>query len=154
MFINMEVFTYRKLLVYQRSKDFVKQVYCLLKLFPKEEQYALCDQLRRASISIASNIAEGMGRSSLKEQVHFIEIAYGSLNEVMCQLELSEELGYITIKDLQNLEVQYEEIARMLSGLRKSKIIVSGLPLISHLSPLISHLSSLNSQLSTLTSNL
>jgi len=126
MFINMEVFTYRKLLVYQRSKDFVKQVYCLLKLFPKEEQYALCDQLRRASISIASNIAEGMGRSSLKEQVHFIEIAYGSLNEVMCQLELSEELGYITIKDLQNLEVQYEEIARMLSGLRKSKIIVSG----------------------------
>ena len=125
MFINMEVFTYRKLLVYQRSKDFVKQVYCLLKLFPKEEQYALCDQLRRASISIVSNIAEGMGRSSLKEQVHFIEIAYGSLNEVMCQLELSEELGYITIKDLQNLEVQYEEIARMLSGLRKSKIIVS-----------------------------
>ncbi|MBO5133906.1 MAG: four helix bundle protein [Bacteroidaceae bacterium] len=122
----MEVFTYRKLLVYQRSKDFVKQVYCLLKLFPKEEQYALCDQLRRASISIASNIAEGMGRSSLREQVHFIEIAYGSLNEVMCQLELSEELGYITIKDLQNLEVQYEEIARMLSGLRKSKIIVSG----------------------------
>ena len=126
MFINMEVFTYRKLLVYQRSKDFVKQVYCLIKLFPKEEQYALCDQLRRASISIASNIAEGMGRSSLREQVHFIEIAYGSLNEVMCQLELSEELGYITIKDLQNLEVQYEEIARMLSGLRKSKIIVSG----------------------------
>lgn len=126
MFINMEVFTYRKLLVYQRSKDFVKQVYCLLKLFPKEEQYALCDQLRRASISIVSNIAEGMGRSSLREQVHFIEIAYGSLNEVMCQLELSDELGYITIKDLQNLEVQYEEIARMLSGLRKSKIIVSG----------------------------
>ena len=126
MFVNMEVFTYRKLLVYQRSKDFVKQVYCLLKLFPKEEQYVLCDQLRRASISIASNIAEGMGRSSLREQVHFIEIAYGSLNEVMCQLELSEELGYITIKDLQNLEVQYEEIARMLSGLRKSKIIVSG----------------------------
>ena len=126
MFINMEVFTYRKLLVYQRSKDFVKQVYCLLKLFPKEEQYALCDQLRRASISVVSNIAEGMGRSSLKEQVHFIEIAYGSLNEVMCQLELSEELGYITIKDLQNLEVQYEEIARMLLGLRKSKIIVSG----------------------------
>ena len=98
MFINMEVFTYRKLLVYQRSKEFVKQVYSLLKLFPKEEQYALCDQLRRASISIASNIAEGMGRSSLREQVHFIEIAYGALNEVMCQLELSEELGYITIK--------------------------------------------------------
>ena len=122
--ICMEVFTYRKLLVYQRSKDFVRQVYCLLKLFPKEEQYALCDQLRRASISIASNIAEGMGRSSLKEQVHFIEIAYGSLNEVMCQLELAADFGYITMEDLNTLEVQYEEIAKMLSGLRKSKLKV------------------------------
>ena len=120
----MEVFTYRKLLVYQRSKDFVRQVYCLLKLFPKEEQYALCDQLRRASISIASNIAEGMGRSSIKEQVHFIEIAYGSLNEVMCQLELAADFGYITMEDLNTLEVQYEEIAKMLSGLRKSKLKV------------------------------
>lgn len=118
----METFTYRKLLVYQRSKELVKDVYCLLKLFPKEEQYALCDQLRRASISIASNIAEGMGRSSHKEQVHFIEIAYGSLNEVMCQLELATEFGYITIQDLQHIEKQYEEIARMLSGLRKAKL--------------------------------
>ena len=122
--ICMEVFTYRKLLVYQRSKDFVRQVYCLLKLFPKEEQYALCDQLRRASISIASNIAEGMGRSSIKEQVHFIEIAYGSSNEVMCQLELAADFGYITMEDLNTLEVQYEEIAKMLSGLRKSKLKV------------------------------
>ena len=117
----MDVFSYRKLQVYQRSKDFVRSVYDLLKRFPKEEQYALCDQLRRASISIPSNIAEGMGRSSLKEQVHFIEIAYGSLNEVMCQFELATEFGYVTIEELQKLEVQYEEIARMLSGLRKSK---------------------------------
>ena len=123
----MEVFTYRKLLVYQRSKDLVKHVYCLLKLFPKEEQYALCDQLRRASISITSNIAEGMGRSSLKEQVHFIEIAYGSLNEVMCQFELAADFGYITTEELKNLEVQYEEIAKMLSGLRKSKLKVQPL---------------------------
>ena len=127
IFISMEVFTYRKLLVYRRSKDFVRQVYCLLKLFPKEEQYALCDQLRRASISIASNIAEGMGRSSIKEQVHFIEIAYGSLNKVMCQLELAADFGYITTEELKNLEVQYEEIAKMLSGLRKSKLKVQPL---------------------------
>ena len=122
MGLCMEVCTYRKLLVYQRSKDLVKYVYCLLKLFPKEEQYALCDQLRRASISIASNLAEGMGRSSIKEQVHFIEIAYGSLNEVMCQLELAADFGYITIGELKNLETQYEEIAKMLSGLRRSKL--------------------------------
>ena len=118
----MEMFTYRNLLVYQRIKDFVKHVYSLLKLFPKEEQYALCDQLRRASISIASNLAEGMGRSSIKEQVHFIEIAYGSLNEVTCQLELAADFGYITIGELKNLETQYEEIAKMLSGLRRSKL--------------------------------
>ena len=65
----MDVFSYRKLQVYQRSKDFVINVYNLLKQFPREEQYAFCDQLRRSSISILSNIAEGMGRSSLKEQV-------------------------------------------------------------------------------------
>jgi four helix bundle protein len=65
-----------------------------------------------------------MGRSSLKEQVHFIEIAYGSLNEVMCQLELAADFGYITMEDLNTLEVQYEEIAKMLSGLRKSKLKV------------------------------
>ena len=116
------MFTYRNLLVYQRIKDFVKHVYSLLKLFPKEEQYALCDQLRRASISIASNLAEGMGRSSIKEQIHFIEIAYGSLNEVMCQLELAADFEYITIGELKNLETQYEEIAKMLSGLRRSKL--------------------------------
>lgn len=63
-------------------------------------------------------------RSSLKEQVHFIEIAYGSLNEVMCQLELAADFGYITMEDLNTLEVQCEEIAKMLSGLRKSKLKV------------------------------
>ena len=118
----MEVFTYRKLLVYQRSKDFVRQVYCLLKLFPKEEQYALCDQLRRASISIASNIAEGMGRSSIKEQVHFIEIAYGSLNEVMCQIELAHDLHFINAEQLLQIEEHYRNISQMLSGLRNKRL--------------------------------
>ena len=74
----MECFSYRKLNVYQQAKDFVVYVYMLLAQFPKEEQYALCDQLRRAVISIPSNIAEGVGRSSLKEQILFIEIAFGS----------------------------------------------------------------------------
>ena len=99
----------------------VISVYKMLVAFPAEEKYALSDQLRRAVISIPSNIAEGMSRTSVKEQLHFLEIAYGSLNEVMCQLELSQELGYITLSQLKDLEDEYQTIARMLSGLRKSK---------------------------------
>jgi four helix bundle protein len=116
-----EYFSYRKLRVYQQAKDLVIYVYRLMSLFPKEEQYALCDQLRRAVISVPSNIAEGMGRVSVKEQVHFIEIAFGSLNEVMCQLELARELNYISDIQLKDSEVLVKSIAQMLSGLRNSK---------------------------------
>ena len=117
----MEFFSYRNLRVYQQSKHFVVFIYSLVKAFPKEENYALCDQLRRAVISIPSNIAEGMGRTSSKEQVHFIEIAFGSLNEVMCQLELAHELKYISGQQLCQAEEYYKGIAKMLSGLRNSK---------------------------------
>ena len=119
----MDYFSYRKLRVYQESKNFVVYVYKLLSQFPKEENYVLCDQLRRAVISIPSNIAEGMGRYSQKEQVHFIEISYGSLNEVMCQLELSHELHYITEAQIKEAENYYKEIVKMLSGLRNSKLV-------------------------------
>ena len=116
-----EVFSYRNLRVYQQAKDFAVYVYKLLKQFPKEEQYALCDQLRRAVVSVPSNIAEGMGRTSVKEQIHFIEISFGSLSEVMCQLELAYELGFIEINQLSCAEEQVKTIAQMLSGLRNSK---------------------------------
>ena len=116
-----EVFSYRNLRVYQQAKDFTIYVYRLLRQYPKEEQYALCDQLRRAVISVPSNIAEGMGRSSVKEQIHFIEIAFGSLCEVMCQLELSYELNFIDKNQLSESEEQVKSIAQMLSGLRNSK---------------------------------
>lgn len=118
----MEHFSYRKLEVYISAKDFVIFVYKLIALFPKEENYALCDQLRRAVISIPSNIAEGMGRTSLKEQVHFLEIAYGSLNEVMCQLELANELNFISQAKLEEAETHYQSIAKKLSGLRNKRL--------------------------------
>ena len=69
---NTEGFGYRKLIAYQKAKEVVKRTYKLLKKFPKEEQYAMCDQLRRASISITSNIAEGMNRYSVKDKNHFL----------------------------------------------------------------------------------
>lgn len=120
--MSFETFSYRQLDAYQKAKEFVIHVYALLKLFPKEEQYALCDQLRRAAISIPSNIAEGMGRMSVKEQIHFIEIAFGSLNETMCQLELAFELNYISQEDLLASEDFTKEITRMLSRLRKIRL--------------------------------
>ena len=120
----MEEFTYRKLRVYQQSKKLVLVIYDLLKYFPKEENYALCDQLRRAVISIPSNIAEGISRASRKEQIHFLEISFGSLNEVMCQIEIANELGIISQENLSLVEDYYKFIAQMLSGLRRS--IVDG----------------------------
>ena len=99
------------------------ETYKLVKLLPKEEIYALSDQIRRAAVSIPSNIAEGASRTSPKEQLHFLEIAYGSLNEVMCQLELAKELDYIAQTQLKEIEEQYKAVAQMLSGLRKSKQI-------------------------------
>ena len=120
--MSLETFSYRQLDAYQKAKDFVIYVYTLLKQFPKEEQYALCDQLRRAAVSIPSNIAEGMGRMSVKEQIHFIEIAFGSLNETMCQLELAYELNYISHEHLNTSEEFVKEITRMLSRLRRIRL--------------------------------
>lgn len=95
-----EVHTYRKLKVYEKATNLVLHVYALIKKFPKEEQYALCDQLRRAIVSVPSNIAEGMGRFSNKDCAHFVEIAYGSLSESNCQMEIAYKLGYITEEEL------------------------------------------------------
>jgi len=112
----------RNLLVYQAAKQTVKDIYAVLKLFPKEEQYALCDQLRRAVISIPSNIAEGLGRSSDKDQAHFLEIAFGSLVECQCQLEIACELGYINNQQYEKLDGDLDKLGVMLANLRAVRI--------------------------------
>ncbi|MCR5039708.1 MAG: four helix bundle protein [Bacteroidales bacterium] len=116
----MEVFGYRKLIAYQKAKEVVKRTYKLLKKFPVEERYAMCDQLRRASVSITSNIAEGVNRYSVKDKSHFIEVAFGSLMEVSSQFEIAEELGYITTEDRMSMDELIKEDARLLSGLQNS----------------------------------
>jgi four helix bundle protein len=80
----------------------------------------MCDQLRRASVSVTSNIAEGVNRYSVKEKAHFLEMSYSSLMEVMSQLEIANDLGYISNVDLNNIEVGVADIARLLSGLQRS----------------------------------
>ena len=116
----MEIFGYRKLIAYQKAKEIVKRTYKLLKKFPVEERYAMCDQLRRAVLSITSNIAEGVNRFSVKDKAHFIEIAYGSLMEVSSQIEIAEELEYISTEDRMSMDLLIEEDARLLSGLLNS----------------------------------
>lgn len=113
---------YRTLVAYTEAKELVKILYALLKKFPKEEQYALCDQLRRAVISIPSNIAEGMGRFSQKEQVHFLEIAFGSLMEVGAQIDVACDLNYISVDDLDVVDQKIDVVASLLSGLRNKRI--------------------------------
>ena len=115
-----EVFGYRKLIAYRKAQEVVKRTYRLLNYFPSEERYAMCDQLRRASVSITSNIAEGVNRFSVKEKAHFIEMAYGSLMEVSSQFEIAEELGYITTEDRMSMDELVKENARLLSGLQNS----------------------------------
>lgn len=115
-----EVFGYRKLIAYQKGKEVVKRTYQLLKKFPAEERYAMCDQLRRASVSISSNLAEGINRFSVKDKAHFVEMAYGSLMEVSSQFEIAEELGYVSSEDRLSMDMLIEEEARLLSGLFNS----------------------------------
>ena len=116
----MDKFTFFDLRVYQESKQLVKDVYSLLEKFPKFEVYAMGDQLRRAVVSVPSNIAEGSGRASLKEKVHFLEIAYGSLTETLCQLDISHDLGYISDNEFGNEKERIDIIGKQLSGLRAS----------------------------------
>lgn len=117
----MDYLGYRKLDAYNKAQEVVKTVYVLLNKFPKEEQFALCSQLRRAAVSITSNIAEGVTRYSYRDKVHFLEVAYGSLMEVMSQLEVAYSLGYITQSDLQNIELLLiVQVARLLTSLQYS----------------------------------
>lgn len=109
--------SFRNLEAYKAGKELIKEVYRLLKKFPKEEQFAMCSQLRRASISITSNIAEGSGRVSNKEKVHFLHISYGSLMEVLSQMDIANDLEYITKEEFNNIEALVENVGRPLSGL-------------------------------------
>ncbi|OYP54311.1 hypothetical protein CIK99_13875 [Prevotella sp. P5-92] len=116
----MDDFFYRKLKVYHLSKQMVADVYSLSKQFPPQENFGIISQLQRAAVSVPSNIAEGMGRLSDKERLHFIDIAIGSLHEVMCQLEIAELLGYITQDQLSDMEKSIRQILMMLIGLRNT----------------------------------
>ena len=109
---------FKELIVWQKAMDFVDEVYALQRGFPKTEVFGLCDQLRRAVVSIPSNIAEGHGRGSRKDYVHFLAIARGSVYETVTQLNIAKRQGYLA--DISQTEFHANEIARMLNALIRS----------------------------------
>ena len=115
-------FQFEKLNAWQEARKLVVNVYQLLEKFPKTENYALSDQLRRAVVSVPSNIAEGTGRLAIKEQIHFLEIAYASLMELYCQLQIAVDLGYITSEELQLVKRKVFTTSKLISGLHTSKV--------------------------------
>jgi len=115
---QQKIVSYRDLVVWQKSKDFVSKLYLLTQPFPKEEQFGLVAQMRRAAVSIPSNIAEGRGRRSRKDFVQFLHIASGSLAELETQLEISRDLGFIETTAYQESLDALGEIGRMLSSMR------------------------------------
>ncbi len=120
---NIYQFSFEKLNVYVVARKLVTGIYRLQKKFPVEEKYALGDQIRRSAVSIVSNIAEGSGRESFKEKVHFLEIAFGSLTESFSQLQIAEDLGYVSKDDIDELRPLFHDTAKMLSGLRNSFLV-------------------------------
>lgn len=104
---------YRELKIWQRTIDLAVSVTALTKRFPKEETYGISSQLRRSSVSIASNIAEGAYRNSNKEFLHFLGIANGSAAEVDTQLMIAQKLDYITLEEYNELWNELDHIQRM-----------------------------------------
>lgn len=116
----MSEFNFEKLEVWQKAKSLVTEVYRVCSKFPKTETYGLTNQLQRAIISVPSNIAEGNSRFSPRERIHFIEISYGSLMEAYCQVAVAVDLGYLSNEDFEILKPAFQEVGKMLSGLRSS----------------------------------
>lgn len=108
---------HRKLILWQKSLDFVIELYQNLRNFPAQEQFGIVVQMRRASISIPSNIAEGAARKSRKEYLKFLYIARGSISELDTQLEISLRLKYLSSQKYSELQEKLDELSKMLNGL-------------------------------------
>ena len=116
----MAVKDYRELIVWQKAMDLVELLYRRTRSFPKEELYGLTAQMRRAAVSIPSNIAEGQARRTTRDFIHFLSIARGSLKELETQIIISHRLGYINDAQQSELVAATEEVSRLISGLNRS----------------------------------
>ena len=115
------MWNFRNVEAWKRAVELSKVIYEATKGFPNDEKYGLISQIQRAVVSISSNIAEGCGRRTSRDFVGFMYNAIGSLKEVESELFVAEKLGYIVIKDVENLVDELEEIGRMISGMIKKE---------------------------------
>jgi four helix bundle protein len=111
---------YKELKVWQKAYQLCLEIYRMTKTFPKEERYGLISQIKRAGVSVPSNIAEGYGRKTTREYVHSLYIGYGSLCELETQILLSGDLGYFKGGELERIETMVGEVERMLKALIRS----------------------------------
>jgi four helix bundle protein len=114
--------TFRDLVVWQKAMDLVTEIYRVTQQFPKEEIFSLTSQLRRAAVSVPSNIAEGQGRITEKEFRQYLGNARGSLAEVETQINIAKNLSYLDDSNFQNLSAMVAEVGRILNGLISSVI--------------------------------
>lgn len=118
----MYVFSFEKLDVWQESRDLTKYIYKITADFPDTEKFGLVNQMRRAAVSIGSNIAEGSSRTSVKDQVYFYQISFGSLMELLNQAIISNDLEMLQLDSLETIREKTEKIAKMLNSLRKKRL--------------------------------
>lgn len=114
----MYTYSFEKLDVWREAKDFTKEIYGITSIFPENEKFGMTSQLRRASVSICSNIAEGSARKTNRDKAHFTTISFGSAVEVLNQLILAAELGFISHENYLNLRIKLESITNKLNALR------------------------------------
>lgn len=118
--METKIFDFKDLIVWQRAMDLVVKIYDMVKSLPQEERFALSDQMRRCVVSIPSNIAEGNGRTSTKEYVHFLSIAHGSATELLTQVLICRRLTLIPHAVSQPILDDIEQIRKMLISLSKT----------------------------------
>ncbi|MCF6307805.1 MAG: four helix bundle protein [Flavobacteriaceae bacterium] len=116
------LFSFEKLTVWVDSKELIKLIYSVTKNFPNEEKFGLTNQLRRATVSVASNLAEGTSRKTNKDKAHFTTISYSSLMEVLNQIIISKELNFINEKDYLTIRESIQKIANKLNALRNAQL--------------------------------
>ena len=114
----LHVFSFEKLNVWIDSKELVKMIYAVTRKFPEDEKFGLTSQLRRAAVSVASNLAEGSARRSAKDQAHFSQIAYSSLLEILTQLMLSNDLEFINEENLISGRTKIENLTMKVGNLK------------------------------------
>jgi len=116
----MAVRNFRELLAWSKAMDLVESIYRSTERFPSHEMFGLTNQLRRAAVSIPSNIAEGQGRATTRDFLRFLSMSRGSLQEVQTQIELARRLEYINEGTCRSLMERSEEVARLVNGLCRS----------------------------------